>query len=90
MSAQTDLRDAKAFADAYKPSESDHPDMHSRVVMFRRAVESEKGTKRTTRQAAHARALVRFVRQTGGTIPKAPAAKKSAAKKPGGNGGGGS
>lgn len=79
MSAQTDIRDAKAFAAAYKPSEDDHPDLQSRVVMFRRAVESEKGTKRTTAQAVHARTLMQFVRSLGLEEPKP--AKKTAAKK---------
>lgn len=75
MSAQTEIADAKRFAAAYKPSDSDHPDLESRVVMFRRAVASEKGTGRTVGSAVHARTLLRHLRQTGVEIPKA--AKKS-------------
>lgn len=66
---------AKAFAEKFKPSEGDHPDLHSRVVMFRRAVEG----KDDRHIQAHARSLVRFLAQVGVDIPKP--AKKAAAKK---------
>lgn len=76
MAVEKNIAEAKRFAQAYRPSEDDHPDLQSRVVMFRRAVED--GDKRKV--AVHARTLVRFVRNVGLEIPKAPA-KKTAAKK---------
>lgn len=79
MSVQTDIDAAKRFASAYKPSEDDHPDLSSRVAMFERAVDSEKGTGRTRVQAVHARTLVRFLGHIGETVPKATPAKKAAA-----------
>lgn len=81
MGSASDVRDAKAFAAKYRPAEGDHPDLESRVVMFRRAV--KKGRERTI--AVHARTLVRFVRQLGMEIPKP--AKKAAAKKAAGGSG---
>lgn len=84
MSAQTDIAAAKRFAAAYKPSEDDHPDLASRVAMFKRAVADERGTKRTRAQAVHARTLVRFLGHVGVKIPAAPA-KKAAAKKTAGS-----
>lgn len=81
MATEKAVRDAKAFAAAYKPSEDDHPDLESRVVMFRRAVEG--GSPRVI--AAHARTLVRFVGHLGLKIPKQQAAKKTAAKKASGS-----
>lgn len=78
MSAQTDAAAAKRFADAYTPSDGDHPDLASRVVMYRRAADPKTGSKRA--EAVHARTLMRFVGQLGLKVPKAPA-KKTAAKK---------
>lgn len=52
----------QAFADSYEPDPAvDHPDLHSRVVMFRRAVEG--GDDRHVQ--AHARSMVRFMEQVG-------------------------
>lgn len=79
MSAQSDAAAAKRFAAAYRPSDSDHPDLSSRVVMYQRAVED--GDKRKV--AAHARTLVRFIGHLGLDVPKARPARKSAS---GGNG----
>lgn len=59
------LRNAKAFADAYAPGDDDHVDLESRVVMYRRAVES--GSKRAV--AVHARTLMRFVGHLGLDVP---------------------
>lgn len=69
MSAQTDLRAAKAYAAAYEPAEGDHPDLESRVVMFRRAVEND----HTRVQAVHARTLMRFVGHLGLDVPSGSA-----------------
>lgn len=82
MGSSSDVRDAKAFAAKYRPSDDDHPDLASRVKMFRRAVDS----KRERVIAVHARTLVRFVRQLGLEIPKPPAKKAPAAKKTTGSG----
>lgn len=52
----------KAFAAKYEPDPAvDHPDLHSRVVMFERAVEG--GDDRHVQ--AHARSMVRFMEQVG-------------------------
>ena len=59
--AEAMLRDAAAFAKSYTPQDGEHPDLESRVAMYRRAVKS--GDKRRT--AAHARTLVRFARNVG-------------------------
>lgn len=69
MSTERDVRDAKAFAAAYEPSEDDHPDLESRVVMYRRAVEG--GDKRVV--AVHARTLMRFAGHLGLDVPSGSA-----------------
>ena len=74
---ETVKRDAKAFAAAYKPSEDDHPDLESRVVMYRRAADPKTGSKHA--EAVHARTLMRVVKHLGLDVPKP--AKKAAAKK---------
>lgn len=67
MTTIRDLRDAEAFAAAYEPSEDDHPDLESRVVMYRRAAAS--GSKPA--EAVHARTLMRFVGHLGLDMPDA-------------------
>lgn len=59
------LKDAEAFAAGYAPDPSDHPDLSSRVAMYRRAVES--GSTRAV--AVHARTLMRFVGHLGVGTP---------------------
>lgn len=59
--AERVMREAASFAKGYKPAEGDHPDLESRVTMYRRAVKG--GDKRVV--AAHARTLVRFARNVG-------------------------
>jgi hypothetical protein len=76
MSAQSDLAAAKRYAASHRSS--GNVDLDSRVVMFQRAMSKEHGSERAAN--AHARSLVRHLRQTGVEIPKAPA-KKAAAKK---------
>lgn len=75
MATEKDIAGAERFAASYKPGDDDHPDLESRVVMYRRAVEG--GDKRVI--AVHARTLVRFVGHVGLDIPAAK--KKAAAKK---------
>lgn len=72
------VADAKRFAESYTPSDEDHPDLHSRVVMFRRAI--DQGDKRAV--AIHAKTLTRFLGHVGVEIPKA---KKAPAKKAAGS-----
>lgn len=73
ISDKKSVDEAKRFAKAYKPSEDDHPDLESRVVMFNRAVEA----KDDRAVQAHARTLTQFVGLLGLEVPK-PAAKKAA------------
>lgn len=68
--AEKMIEDVKRFAKSYRPQDDDHPDLESRVVMFKRAVES--GSKRTI--AAHARTLHRFL---GHVRPDAIGSKRS-------------
>jgi hypothetical protein len=72
---------AKAFAKAYKPSEDDHPDLQSRVVLFDRAVAG----KNDREIQAHARTLVRFLQHLDIEIPK-PAKKAASSGQRGGSG----
>lgn len=65
MATENLMRDAAAFADGYAPDPSDHPDLESRVVMYRRAVES--GDRRAV--AVHSRTLMRFVGHLGIGVP---------------------
>lgn len=59
--AENTTRDAASFAAGYSPAAGDHPDLESRVVMYRRAVDS--GDRRA--EAVHARTLMRFVGHLG-------------------------
>lgn len=57
MSTVSDVKAAEKFAASYTAEDGDHPDLESRVVMYRRAV--KEGDKRKV--AIHARTLMRFV-----------------------------
>lgn len=61
MGTVSDVKAAEKFSASYQASDDQHPDLASRVAMYRRAVKD--GDKRKV--AIHARTLMRFARNTG-------------------------